>query len=191
MVLVFAVVSPLRVHRQKAKLSLDFWVHSFTNLSKLSVYNLKKHAHLRMFKIGMWSLEGSKLKPTKLGPSSQTTSFVTLNRNSLCRSTWKLKQIANNFCFLFPFLICFVDFQENYNAPSCKGDMLLGNASSKTNRADTPTAANNSMVAYLLSQGNVSVSDIVECNRASSLLFLLLMFGTVWIGVSLYNFNKT
>ena len=36
-----------------------------------------------------------------------------------------------------------------------------------------------------------AATEVLECNRASSLLFLLLMFGTVWIGVSLYNFNKT
>lgn len=29
------------------------------------------------------------------------------------------------------------------------------------------------------------------CHRENSLLFLLLMLGTVWLAVSLYNFNKT
>lgn len=33
--------------------------------------------------------------------------------------------------------------------------------------------------------------EIITCDRASSLLFLLLMFGTVWLGLSLFNFNKT
>jgi sodium borate transporter 11 len=31
----------------------------------------------------------------------------------------------------------------------------------------------------------------VECNQASSVLFLLLMLGTVWLGVSIFNFKKT
>lgn len=30
-----------------------------------------------------------------------------------------------------------------------------------------------------------------QCRRENSLLFLLLMLGTVWLAVSLYNFNKT
>ena len=33
--------------------------------------------------------------------------------------------------------------------------------------------------------------EILNCEPASSLLFLLLMFGTVWVGISLFNFNKT
>ncbi|CAG0899129.1 unnamed protein product, partial [Cyprideis torosa] len=33
--------------------------------------------------------------------------------------------------------------------------------------------------------------EIIGCHRESSMLFLLLMLGTVWVGVSLYNFNKT
>ena len=35
------------------------------------------------------------------------------------------------------------------------------------------------------------VDDVSECNRASSILFLLLMLATVWIGLFLYNFTKT
>ena len=31
----------------------------------------------------------------------------------------------------------------------------------------------------------------LDCHRENSLLFLLLMLGTLWVGVSLYNFNKT
>jgi len=33
--------------------------------------------------------------------------------------------------------------------------------------------------------------DSDDCLRESSLLFLLLMLGTVWLGLSLYNFTKT
>ncbi len=29
------------------------------------------------------------------------------------------------------------------------------------------------------------------CNQASSVLFLFLMLGTVWLGVSIFNFKKT
>lgn len=159
------------------------------------MYNFKKHTFSEVAKIGTWSLEDMTAQQTKTNrnfaggsvSSQQLFFFVLLLfiNHPQGRSTWK--QIANlSFFFLFA-----LDFQENYNAPSCKGDPLPGNVSSKTSRVDTPTAANNSVVAYLLSQSNASVSEIVECNRASSLLFLLLMFGTVWIGVSLYNFNKT
>jgi len=40
--------------------------------------------------------------------------------------------------------------------------------------------------------GVVSVlASSTECRRESSLLFLLLVLGTVWLGLSLYNFTKT
>jgi sodium borate transporter 11 len=47
---------------------------------------------------------------------------------------------------------------------------------------------------------NVSVGEGVvvgdvggagECLRENSLLFLLLMLGTVWTGITLFNFTKT
>jgi sodium borate transporter 11 len=30
-----------------------------------------------------------------------------------------------------------------------------------------------------------------ECLRENSILFLLLMLGTVWLGITLFNFTKT
>lgn len=41
---------------------------------------------------------------------------------------------------------------------------------------------------FLESQGG---TDDGICRRETSLLFLLLMLGTVWMAVSLFNFNKT
>jgi len=41
--------------------------------------------------------------------------------------------------------------------------------------------------------GTTSATDGVmgECMRETSLLYLLLMLGTAWLGLSLYNFTKT
>jgi len=38
---------------------------------------------------------------------------------------------------------------------------------------------------------DISLAASTECRRESSLLFLLLVLGTVWLGLSLYNFTKT
>ncbi|CAG7819037.1 unnamed protein product [Allacma fusca] len=38
---------------------------------------------------------------------------------------------------------------------------------------------------------NSTLESVGLCHRDSSLLFLLLMLGTLWLGISLYNFNKT
>ena len=38
---------------------------------------------------------------------------------------------------------------------------------------------------------DLQVSEDGICRRETSLLFLLLMLGTVWMAVSLFNFNKT
>lgn len=41
------------------------------------------------------------------------------------------------------------------------------------------------------SANSTVVLTLPHCRRENSLLFLLLMLGTVWLAVSLYNFNKT
>jgi len=85
------------------------------------------------------------------------------------------------------------DFQENYNARGCQS---ADNRTSRwANEGETAT------VGYPAAGGdNVDVSwttsassDVVinECLRETSLLYLLLMLGTAWLGLSLYNFTKT
>lgn len=61
----------------------------------------------------------------------------------------------------------FPDFKEYYYSAACKGNV-------STERLNT--------TATTLS---------LPCSRESSILFLLLMLGTLWLSVSIYNFNKT
>lgn len=67
------------------------------------------------------------------------------------------------------------DFKNNYYSAQCLNSALNFN-----------NIANQS-------SSNLTESSLLPaiCTRESSLLFLLLMLGTVWVAVSLYNFNKT
>lgn len=52
----------------------------------------------------------------------------------------------------------------------------------------------NNVSSFVLDElANVTSSNLsgVACHRENSLLFLMLTLGTLWVGVSLYNFNKT
>lgn len=74
------------------------------------------------------------------------------------------------------------EFQRHYMAPQC-GDpsvVIVGYIPSTYNgTSNTSTGLTDAALG------------LAHCQRDSSLLFLLLMVGTVWLGVSLYNFNKT
>lgn len=63
------------------------------------------------------------------------------------------------------------DFERNYLSPACQG-------------VDNVTD-------YLDSHNNGTIIIQDDCMRENSMLYLLLMLGTLWVGVSLYNFNKT
>ena len=67
------------------------------------------------------------------------------------------------------FLFLFVDFQDNYSTPECANDY-------------------NSTASQLLSNSTV---PLPECERDVSLLYLLLLLGNLWLGVTLYTFTKT
>jgi sodium borate transporter 11 len=116
-----------------------------------------------------------------------------------CRDTAK-SQLFLNFSLgisLFKsFSICFLlcaDFQKNFYSSQCQGENAITNitnslSSSLTFNSWNDTRANDSVEA--ITYPNEEPMG-VECNQASSVLFLLLMLGTVWLGVSIFNFKKT
>lgn len=101
------------------------------------------------------------------------------------------------------------DFHANYHSSGCSQTSSTSSSSAAAaavnmTSAMTTTAA--SAVTSAVSDGTTSVVDSrgggvcgvvsvlagsTECRRESSLLFLLLVLGTVWLGLSLYNFTKT
>lgn len=76
------------------------------------------------------------------------------------------------------------DFQENYYHMKC---------SRSFNVTELGQLVNNSLLLpqLLNESGLLRHLQQTGCQRENSLLFLLLMLGTVWLAVSLYNFNKT
>lgn len=77
------------------------------------------------------------------------------------------------------------DFQENYNAPECYNETVVSFNSSYKN------SSTNQDVTFLVGNVSTIAEEIITCNQSSSVLFLLLMFGTLWTGVTLYNFKRT
>jgi sodium borate transporter 11 len=87
------------------------------------------------------------------------------------------------------------DFKNYYYSDVCTGDgrpvedpfLLLANATLNYTMNSTSQIINS-----MAGEDNNKVSSLVTtCRRDSSLLFLLLMLGTVWVAITLYNFNKT
>nr|XP_045620632.1 solute carrier family 4 member 11-like isoform X2 [Procambarus clarkii] len=89
------------------------------------------------------------------------------------------------------------NFDANYYSPACQGVTNSTNYTSYT--ISTPSAytvlGNYSDIYSTPSipgEGNVTLTLVQDvCTRENSILYLLLMFGTLWLGVMLYNFNKT
>lgn len=73
------------------------------------------------------------------------------------------------------------NFQRYYYASECAPPTV----ESLTRLLRTASASSNNTTAEAL------LEVLPQCRRENSLLFLLLMLGTVWLAVSLYNFNKT
>jgi sodium borate transporter 11 len=95
--------------------------------------------------------------------------------------------------FVFFRLFYFVDFQKNFNSPQCRGENAITNITNSLNSSLSlyswnETKDNGSVEALVDPKGELMG---IECNQASSVLFLLLMLGTVWLGVSIFNFKKT
>ncbi|XP_057376747.1 solute carrier family 4 member 11-like [Daphnia carinata] len=83
------------------------------------------------------------------------------------------------------------NFQKNFNSPQCLGNvnMTEGIKSSLSYYLVNENTTNSSTAETFMAA--IEKPMTIECNQASSLLFLLLMLGTVWLGVSIFNFKKT
>lgn len=63
-------------------------------------------------------------------------------------------------------------FQDKYSAPGCLDDHL------ETNRTDSANSTSANVLAA------------VGCQREDSLLFLILMLGTLWLSLRVFKFNQ-
>ena len=97
------------------------------------------------------------------------------------------------------------DFQKNYLTEDCQQfDALVTNNISLNSGLSDPSQLNQPQIInikekrildddlLLTPQITFYISvDIPLCRRENSLLFLLLMLGTLWLATTLYNFNQT
>ncbi|XP_045124359.1 sodium bicarbonate transporter-like protein 11 isoform X2 [Portunus trituberculatus] len=92
------------------------------------------------------------------------------------------------------------NFKTNYYSPSCQPGPNSSYLAPPSPSAYAVTG--NHSVSYVtyppdphmedLEGSNVTITVVQSvCTRENSILYLLLMFGTLWLGVMLYNFNKT
>ncbi|XP_048760517.2 solute carrier family 4 member 11-like isoform X3 [Ostrea edulis] len=92
------------------------------------------------------------------------------------------------------------DFNKNYHTDSCQG-VTHSNSSNQNASLLTNTSLTTVSTVTTTSPVNLTNSSTVvappgggmleECLRENSILFLLLMLGTVWLGITLFNFTKT
>ncbi|KAG1693495.1 Sodium bicarbonate transporter-like protein 11 [Nymphon striatum] len=83
-----------------------------------------------------------------------------------------------------PLSLYIKNFQRYYFNPKCTQTLANNITRNMTNLTDT-------IGGIADDPGGGKIDPVHICARDSSILFLLLMFGTLWLGVSLYNFNKT
>ncbi|XP_068230129.1 solute carrier family 4 member 11-like isoform X1 [Palaemon carinicauda] len=87
------------------------------------------------------------------------------------------------------------NFRANYYSDACQGGSNSSLQSNHTAYVVLKNYSENYVVSISDSHGvdsNATLTLVEDvCTRENSILYLLLMLGTLWLGVVLYNFNKT
>ena len=94
-------------------------------------------------------------------------------------------------CCKNSFFIQFADFQEYYHVPACNSEPSTSFTNLSTTVTATMTTVGSTLYHNMTSTNGTESTELAECHRDVSLLYLLLLFGTLWVGVTLYNFTKT
>lgn len=84
------------------------------------------------------------------------------------------------------------EFDKHYHSPACTASSALAAIaiSAVPSINDSNTYPTTTLLSNTSSELMLAVSSS-ECHRDSSILYLLLMLGTLWLGVTLYNFTKS
>ena len=90
---------------------------------------------------------------------------------------------------MYAFLYFISDFNHNFNSPACQAENLHQATNSLNQSFEAPTVALNATNVTTLS--SIIASPVHTCLKENSILFLLLMLGTVWVGITMYNFTQT
>lgn len=80
-------------------------------------------------------------------------------------------------------------FKANYNNAACEIEDIRGGHHHTIN--ETLVNPLLSALSHNITKRAAEVPDDLPCQREVSLLYLILMLGTVWLGVSLFDFVKT
>lgn len=81
------------------------------------------------------------------------------------------------------------DFNKNYYSDACDS---LSQGGSETLNQTNMSIVTTTMTSTISSNiTETTTAGVEECLKENSILFLLLMLGTVWLGITLYNFTKT
>ncbi|KAL5012177.1 hypothetical protein ScPMuIL_010728 [Solemya velum] len=86
------------------------------------------------------------------------------------------------------------NFQMHYNSAACSGSIMstLQNASEVLSNLTSNSSAEISNQSLLNTSTDVSpLGAPAVCERDVSTLYLLLLLGMLWLGVTIYNFTKT
>ena len=94
-----------------------------------------------------------------------------------------------------------LDFQHNYNHEGCQiqdsplttPSLLTVNLSTVAQTVTTAatTVSNVNLTTEAMNNSMTTIETVKLCLRENSLLFLLLTLGTLWLGLTLFNFTKT
>ncbi|XP_071087191.1 solute carrier family 4 member 11-like isoform X1 [Haliotis cracherodii] len=92
---------------------------------------------------------------------------------------------------------CAGNFEDYYSVPACYASSSNSDNSTLLNITTAATTTVTSVTTTVADNMSTTLSDLAQhapeevCRRDISMLYLVLLFGTVWIGVTLFNFKNT